>query len=165
MAKKNPDIISERLRDLRNSRRNEKGKPLTQREVCNAIFITEKSLSCYENGERVPSDSILISLSKYYGVSPDYILGETDYKSMWDMPISKEVGVTEDGALVTSGKEWKHFEDYAHDLDIDIKEWFWADERGLLQFKIQADKAIKALYTDYMNFREKNRVTPDDFDE
>jgi transcriptional regulator with XRE-family HTH domain len=53
--------IGARLRKLRGS------KSIT--EVANAIGIAQSTLSMYENGERIPRDSIKIKLAKYYGVS------------------------------------------------------------------------------------------------
>lgn len=53
--------IGTRLRKLRGS------KSIT--EVANAIGIAQSTLSMYENGERIPRDSIKIKLAKYYGVS------------------------------------------------------------------------------------------------
>lgn len=53
--------IGARLRELRGS------KSIT--EVANAIGIAQSTLSMYENGERIPRDSIKIKLAKYYGVS------------------------------------------------------------------------------------------------
>jgi transcriptional regulator with XRE-family HTH domain len=53
--------IGARLRELRGS------KSIT--EVADAIGIAQSTLSMYENGERIPRDSIKIKLAKYYGVS------------------------------------------------------------------------------------------------
>ena len=58
-----------RIRDLRED--NDK----TQKELAKELNCSQQVYSNYELGQRdIPTD-ILIKLSKYYGVSVDYILG------------------------------------------------------------------------------------------
>ncbi len=59
----------QRIRDLREDR------DLTQRELATVLNCSQQVYSNYELGQRdVPTD-VLIKLSKFYGVSTDYILG------------------------------------------------------------------------------------------
>ena len=51
-------IIGERLRQLRGSR--------TQKEVAEALNVSEMSISLWERGERVPSDDLKIKIATYY---------------------------------------------------------------------------------------------------
>ena len=61
-----------RIRDLREDR------DLKQRELAEYLNCSQQVYSNYELGQRdVPSDT-LIRLSRFYGVSVDYILGLTD---------------------------------------------------------------------------------------
>lgn len=61
-----------RIRDLRED--NDK----TQKEIAKELNCSQQVYSNYELGQRdIPTD-ILIKLSKYYGVSVDYILGISD---------------------------------------------------------------------------------------
>jgi len=61
-----------RIRELRED--NDK----TQRELAEILNCSQQVYSNYELGQRdIPTD-ILISLSKYYNVTTDYILGLTD---------------------------------------------------------------------------------------
>lgn len=61
-----------RIRDLREDR------DLTQREMARQLNCSQQVYSNYELGQRdIPTD-ILIKLSKFHGVSVDYILGLTD---------------------------------------------------------------------------------------
>lgn len=53
--------IGQKLRELRG------GKSVV--EVANAVGIAQSTLSMYENGERIPRDSIKVKLAKYFGVS------------------------------------------------------------------------------------------------
>lgn len=59
----------QRIRDLREDR------DLTQRELSEMLSCSQQVYSNYELGQRdIPTD-VLIKLSKFYGVSTDYILG------------------------------------------------------------------------------------------
>ena len=51
-------VIGERLRQLRGSR--------TQKEVAEALNVSEMSISLWERGERVPSDDLKIKIAAYY---------------------------------------------------------------------------------------------------
>ena len=57
-----------RLKELRQH------KGVTQREVANAIGCSSQTYAKYERGEREPDLFTLKQLSKYFGVSIDYIL-------------------------------------------------------------------------------------------
>ena len=57
--------IGEKLRRLRGSR--------TQEEVAEAVGISKTALCMYENGQRVPRDTIKIRLAEYYKRSVNYI--------------------------------------------------------------------------------------------
>ena len=57
-----------RLKELRQR------KDVTQREVANAIGCSSQAYAKYERGEREPDLFTLKQLSKYFGVSIDYIL-------------------------------------------------------------------------------------------
>lgn len=61
-----------RIRDLREDR------DLTQKQLSKVLNCSQQVYSNYELGQRDIPTSILISLSKYYKVSTDYILGLTD---------------------------------------------------------------------------------------
>lgn len=53
--------IGEKLVALRENR--------SQKEVAEAINVSQSALSMYEKDERVPRDEIKVRLSNYYGVS------------------------------------------------------------------------------------------------
>lgn len=54
----NNAIIGKRLVELRGKK--------TQDEVAKAVGITTSALSMYERGERIPRDTIKISLARYF---------------------------------------------------------------------------------------------------
>ena len=58
-----------RLKDLREDR------DLKQKDIAEYLNIKQNTYSQYENGQRQLPIDVLIKLSKYYGVSTDYILG------------------------------------------------------------------------------------------
>lgn len=61
-----------RIRDLRED------NDLTQKQMANILNCSQQVYSNYELGQRdIPTD-ILIKISRFYNVSTDYILGETD---------------------------------------------------------------------------------------
>ena len=62
----------ERIRNLRED------KDLSQRVLAEYLQIHQTTYSDYERGNlKIPPD-VLIKLSKFYGVSVDYLLGLTD---------------------------------------------------------------------------------------
>ena len=57
--------IAEKLIVLRNGRSRE--------EVAKALGISVSALAMYEQGQRIPRDSIKVKIAKYYGKSVGYI--------------------------------------------------------------------------------------------
>lgn len=68
-----------RLKQLR------KARNLYQRDVADVINCSQAVYSRYESGERTPSPDILQTLSQFYGVSVDYILGSEPADSLHHM--------------------------------------------------------------------------------
>lgn len=65
-------MFDDRLLQLRLS------KKLKQKDVADAIGVSERSYSTYENNSRDPSTDTVIKLSKFFNVSIDYLLGTSD---------------------------------------------------------------------------------------
>lgn len=63
-----------RLKELR------KEKGSTQKEVADSIFCSANDYARYEREEREPDIDTLKRLSKYFGVSIDYIVGNLNNK-------------------------------------------------------------------------------------
>ncbi len=61
-----------RIRDLREDR------DLRQIDVANATGIDQKTLSNYETGKTNPDSFAIIALARFFEVSTDYLLGESD---------------------------------------------------------------------------------------
>ena len=55
---------------------------IKQKELADALGISQRAYSHYENGTRkIPLD-ILIALAEYYGCSTDYLLGRRKQKEL-----------------------------------------------------------------------------------
>ena len=65
------NIFGERLKELRR----EYG--VGQVELAKSIGVSKGIISLWENGQREPTMSNLVSLAKYFGVSVDYLVGLT----------------------------------------------------------------------------------------
>ncbi|MBQ7897187.1 MAG: helix-turn-helix transcriptional regulator [Clostridia bacterium] len=61
-----------RIRDLREDR------DLRQIDVANATGIDQKTLSNYETGKTNPDSFAIVALARFFNVSTDYLLGESD---------------------------------------------------------------------------------------
>ncbi len=61
-----------RIRDLRED------KDLTQTEIAKVLGMSQTGYSKYETGENDVPTAILIKLARFYNVSIDYLLGESD---------------------------------------------------------------------------------------
>lgn len=61
-----------RIRDLREDR------DLNQTKVAQMLGMSQTGYSKYETGENDIPTAVLIKLARFYDVSVDYLLGETD---------------------------------------------------------------------------------------
>lgn len=64
--------LGQRLRVLRE----EEG--LSREKAAAAVHITSRTLQRYENDEREPTASIILALARYFGVTTDYLLGNSE---------------------------------------------------------------------------------------
>ncbi|MGV4321287.1 helix-turn-helix domain-containing protein [Bacillus mojavensis] len=74
--------FSNRLKELRKS----KGDKISQGDVASAIGISQSAYASYEQGNREPNIERLIMISKYFGVSLDFLI-RGDGK---DLPIESD---------------------------------------------------------------------------
>lgn len=68
-------IIRNRIRELRRS------SGISQEKLAEEMNVTQASISLYETGGNMPID-MLISISRYFGVTTDYLLGISDAKNI-----------------------------------------------------------------------------------
>lgn len=57
--------IGAKIKELRGSR--------SQKEVADAVNVTDMAISLYESGDRIPRDEIKVALADYFGVSVESI--------------------------------------------------------------------------------------------
>lgn len=67
--------IRNRIRELRRS------SGISQEKLAEEMNVTQASISLYETGGNMPID-MLISISKYFGVTTDYLLGISDAENI-----------------------------------------------------------------------------------
>ncbi|MDE6472583.1 MAG: helix-turn-helix domain-containing protein [Clostridia bacterium] len=65
-------LFSKRLKDLRIKNN------LSQIELANNVNISQPAINYWELGKRTPNANAIISLANYFGVTTDYLLGESD---------------------------------------------------------------------------------------
>lgn len=73
-----------RLKELRED------NDLLQKDVANAIGITERNYSYIETGKTTLTDDILIRLAEFYNTSIDYLLYLTDEYKPYKKSLMKE---------------------------------------------------------------------------
>ncbi len=66
------EIFAKRIAELR------KDKGLSQSQLSKEIGISQAAIAFWEAGERIPGALALITISKYFKVSADYLLGLED---------------------------------------------------------------------------------------
>lgn len=64
--------FSERLKELRLE------KNLSQMQLAFDTHLSKSAIAYWELGERVPNANAIITLARYFEVSCDYLLGESD---------------------------------------------------------------------------------------
>ena len=69
------NTFSTRIKELRTALK------MTQSDFATSIGSSQNALSGYENGDRIPSYEILLSIAKTYNVSIDWLFGLSDIKS------------------------------------------------------------------------------------
>ena len=82
-------MIGKRLKELRTS------EGLTQQELAKILNVSSMSISFYENEQRKPDSDFIISVSKYFDVSTDYLLGLINAKDKENIDISKVTGLND----------------------------------------------------------------------
>ena len=63
-----------RLKELREERR------LSQDGLALKLNVSQSTISAYEVGDRTPDLETLIAIAQFFGVSPDYLAGQSDLK-------------------------------------------------------------------------------------
>lgn len=91
---------AERLKMLR------KEKNLTQETLANKIGVHRETIIKWEKGETTPETRLLIIMRSLYGVSIDYMLGLSDFRTPENDPVGKLTGLSDDAINTLVG--WKN---------------------------------------------------------
>lgn len=67
-------LFSKRIKELREE------KEISQKQLANAMHISQSSISEHESGNQQPSLEMLAQIADYFDVNTDYLLGRTDIK-------------------------------------------------------------------------------------
>lgn len=145
-------MIGKRLKELRTT------EGLTQQELAKILNVSSMSISFYENEQRKPDSDFIISVSKYFGVSTDYLLGLINAKDKENIDISKVTGLN-DFSLTILEKSSKEKNNTAAEIINTIV--------GMSSFKMlvnlinDKDKDIKEVQEDIADSKIKDILTMD----
>ncbi len=68
-----------------------KSKGLTQQEVAQALYVTQKTVSRWENGNGIPDINILVDVAQFYDISVDELLkGERNLKDQSKVTVNEK---------------------------------------------------------------------------
>jgi len=115
------DTIGQRIKTLR------KKSKLTQEQFGSIFGIVKSTVSMYENDNSTPDTEMLKKLSKFFNVSIDYLLGQTDIKEPAEDLIKKGEVVIRPPSNIEKvyeelpTEEKKMLEDYAQYLETRAK--------------------------------------------
>ncbi|MDD3186851.1 MAG: helix-turn-helix transcriptional regulator [Bacilli bacterium] len=124
-----------------------KGEKLLERDIAKAIGVSDPALNSYY--AKTPEHLQLIKISKYFGVSLEYLLGTSDNKYFVDYSLGKEYGL-EDKAIANL----KRIHNYA-------TEWGYDESRpNIVLFAVNqllgCDLKILYLIGDYLSYTSKD---------
>lgn len=74
----------------------ENEKKITQEELAKDLNVGRETVARWENGTRDLKTDAIIQLSNYFGVTSDYLLGISDYKTAQAADIGTLTGLSED---------------------------------------------------------------------
>ena len=97
------NITGKRLLVLR------KEKGLTQKQVADELGVTTKTYRSWEKGGEIRETSMLNALSKLYGVSCDYLLVKTDYRTIEAKEVSEITGLSDQAIRILKEEKGVHY--------------------------------------------------------
>ncbi|EKD95365.1 MAG: Transcriptional regulator [uncultured bacterium] len=84
------EILGNKIKELREE------KNLTQTEFGEKFQLNKQMVSYYENGKREPSIDLIVGFSKYFEVSTDYLLGQSNFKHPLQQALSNRTGLNDE---------------------------------------------------------------------
>lgn len=123
--------VAERLADLRKERKLSLEKLSKAIEEKTGVYISGPQLNKYENTERVKKGKIekitdimsaenAVTIADFYGVSYDYILGQSDARNQENHSAVEETGLSE--KAISKLKNWheREFEEVGNGMRIEV---------------------------------------------
>lgn len=111
MTNKKPELVEMgiRLKELRDLKRK------SQKEAAADLNLKPSVLSSYEVGDREPPITTLNNIARYYGVTVDYLTGNSTVKSQIHLVLNSEVGLN-DKAISVLRSLGKGFTDFINEF-------------------------------------------------
>ena len=121
-------LLSERIKELRIK------KGYNMRQMATALNLPYTTYVNYEKGEREPNSETIVLMSKYFGVTSDYILGRDGANEKRSAPESSETDPVEEVVKQLTNKLMQL--DDARLLELD-------DYLSYLEWKMQKERQKK----------------------
>lgn len=105
------NILGNRIKTLRENAH------LSQIDLAKILHIGNTTVSQYESGTRVPSDTIKLAIAQHFGVSLDYLMGAIDEKRK--PPVNDE-GQMAANTVRIAGRDGSYVEKRLSDDQVDL---------------------------------------------
>lgn len=122
--------LGSKIRNLRQD------NDLTQKELSSKLGLTPKMVSFYENNQRTPPIDILLRISNIFGVSIDYLVGNTMNKqetNTFAHIASWNNILTEYPNAIRTTPEIRDLIDYYEQLSLQDKRWIMGQMIDLIK--------------------------------
>lgn len=153
------EIIGMRLAELREEYediyQSKNNKRLTDTILARTLNITRQTYKKYENGESDISLNVVLTLSKLYNVSSDYILGLSDVKHMENDNINERIGL--DDISIETLSKYKNDEELIKFINFLIANLNFNSDKSLRTNDNYSRESIIRLLQFYFNTSEDDR--------
>ena len=130
------ETIGQRIKDLREI------KGLTQVELGEKLFVSDKTISKWEKDKSEPDSNSLVKIAECFSVTLDYLLTGNDPEVENESISKMELACRDDNIALLSGIDFEAFDDKGKNIDYYVKKYKAKNiHRFLIDWK--ADKFIK----------------------
>ena len=117
IMKNNKQKIGQRIKELREL------KGMTQSQLGEALFVSDKTVSKWEKGNSEPESNLLVQMAKLFNVTLDYLL-TGDNPETENTTISQiELACREDNIALLDGIDFEAFDEKGKNLDYYISKY------------------------------------------
>ena len=100
---------------------------LTREDLSKKIGVSYSAVAMYEQGNREPNNELLLKMCETFDCSLDYLMGKSDYKSVWEEydathdinKIKQDVEKSEKATETEINDIYMHLAKEAQDLKLD----------------------------------------------